>query len=491
VVSRVRNHAELKLDLKLRDLMRGQTIEAIFEQRSSAVASVVEDVTQVAAEGQFNLIPIQQWLFDQRMSEPHHYNQALMLRARQALNLPALEMALRAMMQQHDALRLRFSDVGGRHYQHYQPLADMQAQWANEALLWQHEVADEAELELYAEQVQRSLDLHNGPVWRTAHVTLPDGEIRVLMVIHHLVIDTVSWRLLLQDLQVAYEAYSAGGSPNLPIRTSSYRAWAEGLQAYAADYPTEEKAWWLAQIDQPGSELPCDNPRGKNQVQYQSVAHLGLSEQHTQQLLKQVPAVYQTQINDVLLAALSRVLCRWSEQSSVLIQLEGHGREDLVKDIDLSRSLGWFTSMFPVRLTPGENTDIGTSVRAVQRQLAAVPNKGLGYGVLRHMSGGPMAETLSQAPQARVTFNYLGQFDQSFDDKAMLVPAAESYGSCYSPHAALGNWLEVVGQVYDGRLALRCIYSTRRYRAETVEQLMREYQAELEALIEHCVAQAA
>ena len=491
VVSRVRNHAELKLDLKLRDLMRGQTIEAIFEQRSSAVASVVEDVTQVAAEGQFNLIPIQQWLFDQRMSEPHHYNQALMLRARQALNLPALEMALRAMMQQHDALRLRFSDVGGRHYQHYQPLAEMHAQWASEPLLWQHEVADEAELELYAEQVQRSLDLQNGPVWRTAHVTLADGEIRVLMVIHHLVIDTVSWRLLLQDLQVAYEAYSAGGSPNLPIRTSSYRAWAEGLQAYAADYPTEEKAWWLAQIDQPGSELPCDNPRGKNQVQYQSVAHLGLSEQHTQQLLKQVPAVYQTQINDVLLAALSRVLCRWSEQSSVLIQLEGHGREDLVKDIDLSRSLGWFTSMFPVRLTPGENTDIGTSVRAVQRQLAAVPNKGLGYGVLRHMSGGQMAETLSQAPQARVTFNYLGQFDQSFDDKAMLVPAAESYGSCYSPHAALGNWLEVVGQVYDGRLALRCIYSTRRYRAETVEQLMREYQAELEALIEHCVAQAA
>jgi non-ribosomal peptide synthase protein (TIGR01720 family) len=311
------------------------------------------------------------------------------------------------------------------------------------------------------------------------------------MVIHHLVIDTVSWRLLLQDLQVAYEAYSAGGSPNLPIRTSSYRAWAEGLQAYAADYPSEEKAWWLAQIDQPGSELPCDNPRGKNQVQYQSVAHLGLSEQHTQQLLKQVPAVYQTQINDVLLAALSRVLCRWSEQSSVLIQLEGHGREDLVKDIDLSRSLGWFTSMFPVRLMPGENADIGTSVRAVQRQLAAVPNKGLGYGVLRHMSGGAMAETLSQAPQARVTFNYLGQFDQSFDDKAMLVPAAESYGSCYSPHAALGNWLEVVGQVYDGCLALRCIYSTRRYRAETVEQLMREYQAELEALIEHCVAQAA
>ena len=322
-------------------------------------------------------------------------------------------------------------------------------------------------------------------------MTLGDGQVRVLMVIHHLVIDTVSWRLLLQDLQVAYEAYRNGQAPALPIRTSSYRAWAEGLQAYAANYPAQEQAWWLEQIDQPGSELPCDNPRGKNQVQYQSVALMGLSQEHTQQLLKQVPAVYQTQINDVLLAALSRVLCRWSGQPSVLIQLEGHGREDLVKDIDLSRSLGWFTSMFPVRLAPGAGADIGSSVRAVQRQLAAVPNKGLGYGILRHMSGVSMADTLRLAPQARVTFNYLGQFDQSFDDKAMLVPAQESYGSCYSPQAALGNWLEVVGQVYDGRLAMRCIFSTRRYRAETVEQLMREYQAELEALIEHCVAQAA
>ncbi|WP_207254793.1 non-ribosomal peptide synthetase, partial [Pseudomonas sp. GP01-A14] len=491
VVSRVRNHPELKMDLKLRDLMRGQTIEAIFEQRSSTVATLIEDVSQVAAEGQFNLIPIQQWLFDQRMSEPHHYNQALMLRARQALNLPALELALRCMLKQHDALRLRFREVGARYYQHYQPLEDMQAQWATEPLLWQHTVADEAELELYAEQVQRSLDLQDGPVWRTAHVTLGNGQVRVLMVIHHLVIDTVSWRLLLQDLQVAYEAYRNGQAPALPIRTSSYRAWAEGLQAYAANYPAQEQAWWLEQIDQPGSELPCDNPRGKNQVQYQSVALMGLSQEHTQQLLKQVPAVYQTQINDVLLAALSRVLCRWSGQPSVLIQLEGHGREDLVKDIDLSRSLGWFTSMFPVRLAPGAGADIGSSVRAVQRQLAAVPNKGLGYGILRHMSGVSMADTLRLAPQARVTFNYLGQFDQSFDDKAMLVPAQESYGSCYSPQAALGNWLEVVGQVYDGRLAMRCIFSTRRYRAETVEQLMREYQAELEALIEHCVAQAA
>jgi non-ribosomal peptide synthase protein (TIGR01720 family) len=117
-----------------------------------------------------------------------------------------------------------------------------------------------------------------------------------------------------------------------------------------------------------------------------------------------------------------------------------------------------------------------------------VPNKGIGYGVLRYLGEPALGERLARLPQARITFNYLGQFDQSFDDKALLVPAAEGTGDCYSPVARLGNWLEIIGQVYDGCLALRCVYSTRRYRPETVQALMDDYRAELELLIDHCLA---
>ncbi|MFJ4068427.1 non-ribosomal peptide synthase/polyketide synthase [Pseudomonas sp. NPDC089996] len=479
VVSRVKNHPGLELDLKLRDLLRYQTIAGICERPVETASGKVEGDSLQAVEGAFRLLPIQEWLFAEDMLEPKHFNQALMLKARGALDLDALERALGVIQQHHDSLRLRFSRDSGRWLQHYL------AEDACAPQLWRREAADAEALEQLANQAQRSLDLAEGPMWRAMHVSMADGEARLLLVIHHLVVDAVSWRVLLEDLRTAYEACCLGQAPRLPMRSSSYRAWVERLVQDAGRIAAEESDWWLGQLDRPGQDLPCDNPRGRNQVSEQAVARVVLDSAPTSRLLKEAPAAYGTQINDLLLTALGRVLCRWSEQESVLVQLEGHGREDLFEALDLSRTLGWFTSMFPVRLQP--EADIGSSILAVQGQLQAVPNKGIGYGVLRYLGAPALGERLARLPQARITFNYLGQFDQSFDDKALLVPAAEGTGDCYSPVARLGNWLEIIGQVYDGCLALRCVYSTRRYRPQTVQALMDDYRVELELLIDHCL----
>ncbi|QAX84357.1 non-ribosomal peptide synthetase [Pseudomonas sp. DTU12.3] len=487
VISRARNHPQLKLDLKLRDLMRYQTIGNLFDQQ--VVNRAAEEQTQVVREGAFPLIPIQQWFFDEEMNAPHHFNQALILRSRQALDAVALEKTLMAMLMQHDALRLRFVREGGVWTQHYQSLDDCRQQAQQAPLLWVHQVADKDELEVLANQAQRSLNLSEGPLVRGLLATLPDGEARLLLVIHHLVIDGVSWRVLLQDLQTAYDAYCLGEEPQLPVRTSSFRDWAEHLSAHTRTLIDEELDYWLQTLDQPGKEMRCDNPRGKNLVRHRAEAVMNLDETFTASLLKQAPAVYQTQINDLLLTALGRVLCRWNDDPSVLVQLEGHGREDLFEDLDLSRTMGWFTTMFPVRLAPGHDTDMGEAIVTVRDQLQNLPNKGVGYGALRHMAGAPLGQRLAALPQARVTFNYLGQFDQSFDEQALLVPADDNIGDSYDMDAGMANWLELVGQVYNGRLAFRCIYSTRRYRTSTVERLMADYQNELQALIDHCLAQ--
>ncbi|WP_409520693.1 amino acid adenylation domain-containing protein, partial [Pseudomonas sp.] len=483
VVSRVKNHPGLALDLKLRDLLRYQTIAGICERPVETLGDALEDGSLVAVEGAFRLLPIQEWLFAEDMREPQHFNQALMLKARGALDLDALEQALGVIQCHHDSLRLRFSRDSGRWLQHYLP------EDAEAPQLWRRAAADAQALEQLANQAQRSLNLADGPMWRAMHVTMADGEARLLLVIHHLVVDAVSWRVLLEDLRSAYEACSQGQQPTLPLRSSSYRAWVERLAADAERIAAEQSAWWLQQLERPGQDLPCDNPRGRNQVSEQAVARVVLDSSPTSRLLKEAPAAYGTQINDLLLTALGRVLCRWSEQDSVLVQLEGHGREDLFENLDLSRTLGWFTSMFPVRLQPEQ--DIGSSILAIQGQLQAVPDKGIGYGVLRYLGPPALGERLARLPQARITFNYLGQFDQSFDEQALLVPAAEGTGDCYSPVARLGNWLEIIGQVYDGCLALRCVYSTRRYRPETVQGLMDDYRAELELLIEHCLERLA
>ncbi|MCF5723656.1 non-ribosomal peptide synthetase, partial [Pseudomonas syringae] len=491
VISRVRNHRQLNMELKLRDLMRCQTIANLFDQQAVTRSGRPSAESPMMREGAFGLLPIQEWFFGEQMQTPQHFNQALILRARQALNVDALQRTLVRMLDQHDALRLRFTQQDGRWTQHYQSLDESLLQAQQDPLLWVRDVADEDALETAANQLQRSLNLEQGPLLRGLLATLGNGEVRLLLVIHHLVIDGVSWRVLLQDLQVAYDAYCLGNEPQLPIRTSSLREWADGLAGYAQTLQEQELDYWLGQLGQQDKPLPCDNPRGKNLMCNRAEASFNLSEAHTQQLLKEAPAVYQTQINDLLLTALSRAMCRWSGDASILIQLEGHGREDLFEELDLSRTLGWFTSMFPVRLTPAAQQDFGTSILAVREQLAAVPNKGIGYGVLRYMAPASVTEQLASLAPARVTFNYLGQLDQSFDEQALLLPAPESVGDSFGADAPMANHLEWVGQVFNGQLAFRCIYSDRRYRPSTMDALAEQCRAELQALIEHCVMQSA
>ncbi|MDR6232870.1 amino acid adenylation domain-containing protein/non-ribosomal peptide synthase protein (TIGR01720 family) [Pseudomonas psychrotolerans] len=479
VVSRLRNHPRLKLEMKLRDLMRYQTIAGLSEQRVVSRAGDFVDAVRMLGEKAFPLLPIQEWFFAERMVHPHHFNQALLLRSRQALNATALELALRDMLRQHDSLRLRFVQDGASWRQAYAPMPAEE-----HALLWLDSADDDEALEALANRAQGSLDLEKGPLLRGLYVTVANGEARLLLAVHHLAIDAVSWRILLEDLQSAYEARCAGREPQLPPHSSSYRDWAEGLARNAGAIRERELSHWLETLDRPTPEFPCDNPRGLNQVRHQAYASMGLSETHTEQLLKQAPKAYQAQINDLLLTALSRVLCRWTESDSVLVQLEGHGREDLFEALDLSRTLGWFTTMFPVRLEPGPDEVLADAVAAIREQLARVPNKGVGYGVLRYMADRDAAQRLASLPQARVTFNYLGQFDQTFDEQALLVPATESSGEAYGLDAPLGNWLEVVGQVFGGCLTFRCLYSTRRYRPASVKCFMQSFQEELERLVE-------
>ncbi|KMQ53533.1 hypothetical protein ACS96_27925 [Pseudomonas aeruginosa] len=317
----------------------------------------------------------------------------------------------------------------------------------------------------------------------------PAGEQRLLLAIHHLVVDGVSWRVLLEDLQQVYRQLDEGAEPALPAKTSAFRDWAGRLQAYAgSESLREELGWWQARLGGQSAEWPCDRPQGDNREALAESVSLRLDPQRTRQLLQQAPAAYRTQVNDLLLTALARVLCRWSGQPSTLVQLEGHGREALFDDIDLTRSVGWFTSAYPLRLTPAQSP--GESIKAIKEQLRAVPHKGLGYGVLRYLADPAVRQAMAALPTAPITFNYLGQFDQSFAD-ALFQPLDQPTGPIHDEQAPLPNELSVDGQVYGGELVLRWTYSRERYDAQTVNELAQAYLAELQALIEHCLEDGA
>ncbi|YAI07258.1 non-ribosomal peptide synthase/polyketide synthase [Pseudomonas aeruginosa] len=479
VVSRAR---QAGIRLAPRDLFLHQTIRGLagvaVEGRGLACAE------QGPISGSTPLLPIQQMFFELDIPRRQHWNQSVLLEPGQALDGTLLETALQALLAHHDALRLGFRLEDGTWRAEHRRAVE-----AGEVLLWQQSVADGQALEALAEQVQRSLDLGSGPLLRALLATLGDGSQRLLLVIHHLVVDGVSWRILLEDLQTAYRQLQAGQAVALPAKTSAFKAWAERLQAHARDGGLEgERGYWLAQLEGVSTELPCDDREGAQSVRHVRSARTELTEEATRRLLQEAPAAYRTQVNDLLLTALARVIGRWTGQADTLIQLEGHGREELFEDIDLTRTVGWFTSLFPLRLSPV--AELGASIKRIKEQLRAIPHKGLGFGALRYFGSAEDRAALAALPSPRITFNYLGQFDGSFsaDSSALFRPSADAAGSERDSDAPLDNWLSLNGQVYAGRLGIDWSFSAARFSEASILRLADAYRDELLALIEHCCA---
>jgi len=466
VVSRARAAG---IHFNAKALFQHQTVRSLARVAQLQAKQMID---QGPVQGETPLLPFQQLFFELDLPDRHHWNQSLLLTPRQPLQGHLLEAALQSVIQHHDVLRLRFSEsADGWRARHDAPPT---------ALLWQEPVQSDAELLALCERAQRSLDLQNGPLLRAVLAEMADGTQRLLLVMHHLVVDGVSWRIVLEDLQSLYLQHK------LPAKTSSFKHWAERLQAHARSEAAQpEKDFWLQQLQGAAPDVPCRDPHGARPGRLAQTVVSQLDAERTHQLLQQAPTAYRTQINDLLLTALARVICQWSGHASSLIQLEGHGREELFDDIDLTRTLGWFTSLFPVRLTPADT--LAGSIKQIKEQLRAVPDKGLGFGALRYLGDDATRQAFSQLPVPRITFNYLGQIDGSFDQPdGLFTPASQSTGAEQSPDAPLGNWLTVNGQVYGGQLQMGWTFSPLMFDAQEIEALSQAFSRELTALVEHC-----
>ncbi|MFL6535139.1 MAG: condensation domain-containing protein, partial [Pseudomonas sp.] len=482
VVSRAR---QAGIHFSPKDLFLHQTIQGLAGVATTGDGGLVID--QGPVTGEALLLPFQQLFFEQAMAEPHHWNQSVLLKGVRPVHAGHLEQALQALVEHHDALRLAFTHEDGAWIARHSTLTEQRSLWQHSPLLWTAEVADAQALERLAERAQRSLELDSGALLRGVLATLADGSQRLLLVIHHLIVDGVSWRVLLEDLQQAYDQLQAGQPPTLPAKTTSAQAWAQRLQAHAGSAALQgQVTYWQAQLEGARHDLPCDHPQGDLRRCHGAQVQTRLDKELTRRLLQQAPATYRTQVNDLLLTALARVIGRWTAQASTLIQLEGHGREALFDDVDLSRSVGWFTSLFPVRLTPTATAE--GSIKAIKEQLRAIPDKGLGFGVLRYLGDEPTRRALAALPVPRITFNYLGQFDSGFNTEAdgLFVPASESAGAAQSPLAPLDNWLTLNGSVYAGELSIDWTFSTLMFDEATIQALAVDYARELQELIDHC-----
>ena len=478
VVARARE-AGLSLTPKL--LFTHPTIAELAEVANQ---NPIVEAEQGPVTGELPLTPIQRYLFELDSPQPHHFNQSMLLEVNPELDHALIEPAIEALVTHHDALRLRAWREEGSWRQRNAEVEHARLYCRTNLSSHTHEDQLQA-LEATAAQLQASLCLSSGPLLRTALFDLgPELPARLLLAIHHLAVDRVSWHILLEDLATACTQLQAGQPVRLGPKTTSFRQWAHRLADLAqSDALRPELDYWLDPLRTQVPRLPVDHHGGTTTLASARTLVGALSTTETQRLLRDTPVTYHTQINDVLLTALTQTLTTWTGQRRVLIDVEGHGREPLFDDVDLTRTVGWFTAKFPVLFELADADDPAQALEVIKKQLRAVPHRGIGYGLLRYMGDPKTVAALAALPQPEINFNYLGQFDRVWMRVDRFGPAREAIGPTHSPHTPSDHLLDVGAIVQDGCLQVSWCYHEQWYRRPTVETLAQQYLDAIRALL--------
>lgn len=453
-----------------RQIFRYRTIGELAAALEPAKAPKAE---QGISTGAIQLTPIQHWFFEHDFIEAHYWNQAIMLETSEKLDAGILERVLQNLLVHHDALRLRFvRDESG-----WQQFA---TQPNGEKLLQEHDLSTLAEadrasaLKEISASLQASLNLTEGRLVRAAIVDVGQRKGNLLLiVIHHLAVDIVSWSILLEEIETAYRQISAEQPVQLPLKSSSFKDWAQRLTQYAnTPKLRRELAFWTHEARRKIRPVPVDFPGGDNTEASTRKFSVSLPRTETKDLLQEVPRVAGTMINDLLLTALAMAFSRWTQSSSLLIDLENHGREEIFDDIDLTRTVGWFTCIFPMLLDLEGTHDPGEALQAIKRQVRHVPNGGIGYGLLRYLNEAQeISAQLKALPRAEISFNYVGRFSQSYSETSLFVAAREFAAPSHSPRGIRPHVLELNGGIdTQGQLQMVFTYSQNLHRRSTIER---------------------
>ena len=483
IVARAR---EQGLHLTSKHLFQYQTI-AELATIGNAVAGI-----QVATDQNADLVPltpIQRWFFEQDLLDPHHFNQAVMLEVQQTLDPALLKRAIEEVLQWHDVFRLRFIHTETGWQQIYAPRAGYSFAYIDFASLSEKEQIPA--IEASAAELQTGLNPSEGPLAQIAFFDLGNQRApRLLIIIHHLIVDIISWQILLADVQRAYRQFERGEMVQSSPGALPFKQWAEHLREYAqSEALRRELPYWLSEVRTQVAPLPVDIAQGSNTIEALGQASASLSKEETQALLQKVPQIYRTQISDILLAALACALADWMGQRLILLDLEGHGREPIFEERDFSRTMGWFTSLTPVLLDLRGSNSPEKVLKAVIEQLRALPNGGIGYGILRYLSEDTtITERLRTLPQAEISFNYQGRSAQRIADSSLFLPARESYGPNRSPRGLRRYLLDVNGAVISDQLRIDWLYSRNIHHPATIERWLQVFLDILRSLIQQDVS---
>lgn len=474
IVSRANS---MGLSITPKDIFEYPTVRQLALSARTHRSDESGDSTQLTVEGMIPLTPIQHWFFEQHFAQFNHWNQSVLLELEHPMNTAKLEDVFRILLRQHDALRIRFEHIDGRWLQ-YNEDVDLES---NNVL----EVIDLSDADTTgvqevicreSERVQASLDIRSARMIKAVYFNTGDASPhRLLIVIHHLVTDGLSWGILLNDMLYYYK-YEGPLQNGFLRKTSSFLLWAETLKKSAgSEKVIAAYDYWRRIIEEGNTQIPARYTASDAFESTTDSVAASLPAEYTDRLLRDSSLLFSAQPLEVILSAVAQVLLRWSRNEKMLICIESHGREQISNDLNLSRTVGWFTNIYPVlvrRTTKGRFSD---AVSSVKEQLSGLEGRGIEYGLLRYLSeegSGVNRNSLSFSQQ--VLFNYWGQSVESVLKTLPFKPARENRG----PERGGGNQvpylLEITAGISEGQLQFEWSFSTSRFERKLIDRLSKK-----------------
>ena len=484
VVSRAKKKGFI---LQVQDLFDYQTIQELAQVIESSKHATI-DAEQGLLYGEVKLSPIQNWFFNKDVSNYNHFNQTVLLSVEKSIQEEKLESAINSIIQRHDSLRLKYSyqNIHNRNVWTQEYSSEPQSVFSLQEISNDNFTSDS--ITAICEKYQQALKLEDGKLCQFVLIRTPEDEAynRLLIVVHHLAIDGVSWRVLLDDLEGLI-----GDTLEVDIlenKTSSFRDWVDRLQEFAdSEEVTSQLAYWQ-QVAESYLPIKTDFEAVKPTRKSLQTASRTLNADYTDKLLTKVNKVYNTDINDILLSALLISLSENHDTDTLTVGFEGHGRDTHFEGIDVSGTTGWFTNKYPVVLSKAESIESGDIVKDVKETLRAVPQKGIGYGCLKYLNSDASVRQKLENSTWDVVFNYLGQLDNAISTSRYFKEAKEYPGAHISPEFDMPDKFVIKAMITANKLKISWDYSNELYTDETVQRLISGYVSSLEALIEHCLA---
>ncbi|WP_291286626.1 non-ribosomal peptide synthetase [Flavobacterium sp.] len=440
-------------------------------------------VDQSEVEGAVVFTPIQEFFFSKVKKKifnaPHYYNHTVLLQTEEKVDAEVLKRCVEELVKHHDVLRMVFPVEEGKRKQYNKTSKE------ENFTIHFHDLREDDDyvktIKKIGIELQSSFDLDNGPLVRVGHFRLKEGD-RIALIIHHLVIDGVSWRILLQDFDDLYVQIKAGNKIKLPYKTSSYQTWAAELKTYGQDLKnTEELSYWKQVCAQQANPLRPLEENELYKLNCDSTTIMALDKESTNLLQTSAHILHNTKIDDVILTCLGLAIKDTLHRDQVTIQMEGHGREEVIDTVDISRTVGYFTSFYPFVLNVSKKEGV-ENLLTVKEDLLKIPNRGIGFSALKFLNDDVHLETGFD-----LEYNYLGDFgyDVSSKKDSIFSYAAESIGGNSSAENYNNLGFSVVGMISSGQLKMSLGYSSLLFEKETMTELANAFKNHLITLVNH------